>query len=615
MGTRQVEFDDPLLLRIVTSNGARSQLQHISDAHGVVLSLQSPEGITLSLSDSKNGDLVAAEKDLEILTRSLAQRVTTEPLVLHCSSIPLLVSDGVVGEVGKRDAEYGVDIFVVTTSGDFVPFSTFVSTVAGLKSSCEVEVDSLLQLSQVSRFAEMELNRDWCYDNALAQMQKFPQSINKLLNKTYYPFRRGLCRFSLDSIMYTVDFLQMTVVQDGSQKSGQITSATPVWTCTNSASVDMPCHTFDAVTSQELDLAVQYGVPGLLQLGQSQVTFDISANPVILYDMTTESKFTLHRKPPLPESRECMVTLAIRCRSEDRPQVELALTTVLKKQEATQTYNVPPNTTLPLQCLLVNIARQFCVRSHIAIDIDTSAVTMRLSGEKETVCAVKMHLLEVFQQKVGPILSAETPLAIPHQWTLQQQSAVETVPVVVGGEEWNELQCLLKKSLPSVKLLQVIRVQNLTIWRRYSFFKSLMSKRGHGQVNEKLLFHGTRDTDPQTIISSEKGFDFRYGTDECLWGKGTYFAVDASYCDSRFAYHSSGGKRQIFVARVLTGRSITLPQCKANRALKEPPRISNSAQDTYDSVNGMVCRPVSTQVYVVYDHDKAYPAYLLTYRH
>lgn len=608
---RLVEFDDPLLLRIVTSNRARSQLQQISDSHGVVVSLQSTEGLTLSLNDSKNGDLAAAEMDLKILTQSLAQGVAIEPLVFHCSSIPLLASDGVITEVGRLDDEYGVDIFVVSTSGDFVPFSTFVSTVTGLKSSCETE--NLLQLSQISRFAEMKLNRDWCYENASATVQRFPPSINEMLNQAYYPFHRGVCTFSLDSIVYTVDFLQMNVVQGGSQKSGRISSAPPVWTYTpDSAGV---AHSFDVVTSQEIDLAVQYGAAGLLQLGQSQVSFDISATPVVLYDMTTEAKFVLHRKPPLPESRECMVTLAIRCRSEDWPQVELALTSVLRKQEATQIYNFPPNTILPLQCLLLNIARQFCVRAQIVTDIDASAVTIRLRGEKECVCAVKMHLLEVFQQKVAPILSTETALAIPPQWNPQQQSPVETVPVSFRGEEWNELEGLLKKSLPSVKLLKITRVQNLIIWRRYSFFKSLMSKRGHSQVNEKLLFHGTRATDPQTIITSDKGFDFRYGADECLWGRGTYFAVDASYCDSRFAYQASAGTRQIFVARVLTGRSITLPKSKVNRTLKEPPRISYPGQDTYDSVNGMVSSPVNTQVYIVYDHDKAYPAYLLTYRH
>jgi hypothetical protein len=316
-----------------------------------------------------------------------------------------------------------------------------------------------------------------------------------------------------------------------------------------------------------------------------------------------------------------MLTLAVRCRRVDWPQIELALSTLLQNQVTRQIYSMPPNIPESLECLLVNIARQFCIKTRVVVDLTSPGTLgtppgaptchLQLEGEREYTFAVKVHLLEVFQQKIAP-LAMERPLALPQHWKQGQRSPVQTVAVPVGTEEWSELEDLLRQSLPSVRLVEITRIQNLLLWKRYSFFKSLMSrKNGSDKVNERLLFHGTRGTDPASIITSEKGFDFRFGSEDCLWGKGTYFAVKASYCDSRFAFHTPRGNKQVFVARVLTGRSVHLP--KPNRALKAPPRLPDSPTDSYDSVNGVVENPLRSHVYVVYDHDKAYPAYLITY--
>ena len=604
-----IEFTDPLLRRITLSHQLRSQLQYIVNTHSVLLD-SGPTSITLSPNGSSDNSAAAAKEDLVALTQSVVQRITTEPLLLHCSNIPLLVSDPVICEIQRIDAQYGVDISVVTTSGEFISFSEFVPRVSTLLSGSNT--DNMLLLSHVSRFAEMKLSHNWCYEDVSGQMQSFPPSVNYLLNKNYHC---GVFSFSFDSIQYKVDFSCMRVIQEGCEKNSKIDIKPPIWTYSDSiVSVCVPgmfSRPFDTVTSQEIDLAVQYGMPGLLQLGESEVSFDVVADPVILYDVTRGDKWFLRRDPPLPSPRDCVVTLAIRCRSDDRPQIVQALNTILQKQTAIQIFKLPPNVRSPLESLLVNMARQFCIQSHVVMDVNTATRSIHLQGEREYVSAVKMHLLEVYQQKIVPLCLAK-PITIPRHWKPQQTSDVETTPVPVNGEEWCELETLMWKSLPTAKLVEVLRIQNLTLWRRYSFFKSLMSRKNQGQVNEKLLFHGTRDTNPKTIISSEKGFDFRYGSDNCFWGKGTYFAVNASYCDSRFVYKPSNKTKQVFVARVLTGRSANIS--KPDRTLKEPPKLPHSETEAYDSVNGLVENPTHTQVYVIYDHDKAYPAYLLTYQ-
>ena len=601
-----LEFTDPLLLRIILSPQLRSQLQHIVDTYSVLLHV-GPANITLSPNGSSDNS-AAAKEDLVALTQSVMQSISTEPLLLHCSNIPLLVSDPVICAIQRIDAQYGVDISVVTTSGEFVSFSEFVPKVSALVSGSDT--DNMLLLSQVScvQFAEMKLNHNWCYEVS-GQMKDCPPSVNDLLNnlKNYNPLH---CGFTFDSIQYKVDFSRMKMVQEGCEKDGEIAIKPPLWTFSDTCVPSKFSRPFDTATSQEIDLAMRHGIPRLLQLGESKVSFNFLEDPVVLYDVTRGDKWFLHREPPLPTPRDCVVTLAIRCRNDDRPQVVQALKAILQEQMATQIYTIPPNIRTSLVYLLVNMARQFCIQSRVVVDVDTSAVTIHLQGEKEYVRAVKMHLLEEFQQKIVPLCVARS-LSIPHQWEPQQTSDVETIPVPVSGEEWCELETLMQESLPSAKLVEVLRIQNLTLWRRYSFFKSLMSRKNQGEVNEKLLFHGTRHTNPQTIISSEKGFDFRYGSDDSFWGKGTYFAVKASYCDSRFVYKTNEGTKQVFIARVLTGKSVNIP--KPNRTLKEPPKLPGSDTDAYDSVNGLVENPTHTQVYVIYDHDKAYPAYLLTY--
>ena len=43
--------------------------------------------------------------------------------------------------------------------------------------------------------------------------------------------------------------------------------------------------------------------------------------------------------------------------------------------------------------------------------------------------------------------------------------------------------------------------------------------------------------------------------------------------------------------------------------LTMPPLKPSSSEDRYDSVHGITH---STSIYIVYDHDKSYPAYLIT---
>ena len=95
-----------------------------------------------------------------------------------------------------------------------------------------------------------------------------------------------------------------------------------------------------------------------------------------------------------------------------------------------------------------------------------------------------------------------------------------------------------------------------------------------------------------------------------MWGKGNYLAVNASYSDS-YAYRSKTGLKKMLVAWVLTGVSY---HCASQRYTKPPLRGTQGRggiQRRYDSVSGVTG---GSKVFITYENNRAYPAYLITYR-
>lgn len=87
-------------------------------------------------------------------------------------------------------------------------------------------------------------------------------------------------------------------------------------------------------------------------------------------------------------------------------------------------------------------------------------------------------------------------------------------------------------------------------------------------VDERLLFHGTNPSHVPAIC--EQNFDWRIcGTHGTTYGKGSYFARDASYshdyCSSRISRYS------MFVAQVLVGKFV-----QGNSEYLRPPPTPNN---------------------------------------
>ena len=197
---------------------------------------------------------------------------------------------------------------------------------------------------------------------------------------------------------------------------------------------------------------------------------------------------------------------------------------------------------------------------------------------------------------------ASTSVVYPKEWETQ----IETLELKVlerHCDEWSEVAQKFHATLPQNYIVKIERIQNKWLWEKYYQHRDRMKRKNHGVINEMLLFHGTRNTLPNTIYQDEEGFDTRFGR-AGMWGNGNYFAVNASYSND-YAHCSLNGTRQMFLVKVLTGRSIKL---EPDNTLRIPPIVQGNLR--YDTVNG---ETNGSQVYIAYSNDKAYPFYLISY--
>ena len=206
----------------------------------------------------------------------------------------------------------------------------------------------------------------------------------------------------------------------------------------------------------------------------------------------------------------------------------------------------------------------------------------------------------------------QSAVELPPEWESQTRN-LQLYQVAQGSPEWSRVVGNFQRTLPSVRVIKVTRIQNKWLWERYVQHKQRLSFKNNGSVNERELFHGTRHNDPKQIYEGEDGFDMRFSC-EGMWGRANYFAVNASYSNS-YAYTRSDRTKEMFMVKVLTGDSY---QCCSDPSIRMPPEKQGTVgsggfhcgRARYDTVTG---ETGGSKVFMAYDNDKAYPAYLIQY--
>ncbi len=201
--------------------------------------------------------------------------------------------------------------------------------------------------------------------------------------------------------------------------------------------------------------------------------------------------------------------------------------------------------------------------------------------------------------------------SVPPLWEPQTDKCV-FCNVSFGSQEWNAVHKLAAKTLPSINLEKVERIQNIVLWEKYGLEGKHMKERNSGQINERYLFHGTSKVDPHEVAKADSGIDFRYSKtnrESLMWGNGSYFAVNLSYSD-HYSYKCPINRRQVMLVSVLTGYSCSFGTTTSRELTKPPAYPWATGKRLYDTVNG---ETGGSLVYIVYDHCKTCPAYVITY--
>jgi hypothetical protein len=236
---------------------------------------------------------------------------------------------------------------------------------------------------------------------------------------------------------------------------------------------------------------------------------------------------------------------------------------------------------------------------------------IQLKGMESVVKGVKAQL----DHEIVQWLLVSEKLSYPSHWEHQDSNCV-LKEVKEGTGEWTQVKqhMMTEPGFPAM-IIRIERIQNRWLCDAYQQSRKRMADKNNGQVNEKVLFHGTSSTPPIKIYNSEQGFDNRLASPTLLWGAGSYFAAKAKY-SNHYAFTTLEGHKQILLVKVLTG--ITCTYRNADRTLKVPPIIPNPSSrglvfdnQRFDSVSGYTN---DSEVYVIYEPGRMYPEYLITYQ-
>ncbi|XP_044273634.1 protein mono-ADP-ribosyltransferase PARP11 isoform X2 [Varanus komodoensis] len=190
-------------------------------------------------------------------------------------------------------------------------------------------------------------------------------------------------------------------------------------------------------------------------------------------------------------------------------------------------------------------------------------------------------------------------IPMPSHWeNVNSEEPYQLVPLQKHTNEYNEVANHFGRTMDSNQIKRIQRIQNLDLWE---FFCS-------SEFVEAICIHN---------------FDWRInGMHAAVYGKGTYFARDASY-SSRFCkddlkcgntFHIHGIDLQLhafkkhkvmFLARVLTGDYIN-----GDSKYVRPPSKDGSFVNLYDSCVDNTWNP---KIFVIFDANQIYPEYLIEF--
>ena len=572
---------------------------------------------------------------VELCLQSLLERVEGEVSVKDCElpghSVPLFEQDSAVEKVQSIEANHGVEFRVLRAPPNSTPvdLTSFCQDVK----QCFIPTDqngsstSLPTCSQLDWYLNEEPQSppaptattwQWQNDSGTG-FTPYTPDVSSKLSRAFVDSPSESVAVNIGSYQYSIDLSTMTQTNIVSGRARSIRPApseggtvSVQWFYTNDEGDFVA---YAAELSDEMEQMFQSKVGRPIIVSDRVYTLNFTdmtqCNVLTLHTRKIERRVTSNSEESgdhLP-SVQRVLTLQASGLPESLDPCIKELRELVKRATVQKECQLNCESSKSFKTELVKNMNKYFVTAELMEDC------LRLTGMPRYVERVHLlaeqQMLSNREQMMGGGGGGE--FQPPVHWSPQSKEVVVEV-VRPNSEEWNEEVGKVRKTLRGASVVRLERIQNKWLWERYSFARKRMLKTNKGHVNEKHLFHGTRGTPPEKVFRSEKGVDFRFSR-EGLWGTGSYFAVNASYSDP-YAYSTPGGinEKQMFICQVLAGDSYNA-ETNTDRSLRQPPlksgQISGSFEERYDSVKGYT---KGSHVYVVYDHEKVYPAYLVTYR-
>ncbi|XP_055874127.1 protein mono-ADP-ribosyltransferase PARP15-like [Biomphalaria glabrata] len=191
---------------------------------------------------------------------------------------------------------------------------------------------------------------------------------------------------------------------------------------------------------------------------------------------------------------------------------------------------------------------------------------------------------------------------LPRHWkAMSETENLKLVEIRPGSVEYDNVEAHFKLTCGGYPVKKIERIQNKSLHQLYAAKKremDLYNPRGH--PNEQNLFHGT--SSPPIPQINENGFNRSYcGVNGTLYGKGVYFALNASYSE-KYAVPDAQGNKYMYRVKALTGEFI-----ETNKETNYLPNKPGSNRP-YDSGGNS-----SRGIYVIFHDAQVYPEYLITF--
>ena len=503
---------------------------------------------------------------------------------------------------------------------------------------------------------EMSTSISWSWGNDTRSYSAYDSDVSTMLTKAYEDDPHGTITCNINGQQYRIDFSKMiqTNASTGFQrKVRRITSARVASPTTQLLTQTVHVHwkyrddhhgwsLYTSNDSDAIEVMYQDKTPGELTIVGNTYTFDFDSMHQI--NVRTNYKRKIMRveedvpKSDVELSSESEIEIATNTLDEDKgtdnpeellitlrgprdslQQAKSKLEEKLKSMYVYHTVTFPP----VLEKKLSQIAKEHkIICSFEKINQSGSKkkrkqrklVKLKLEGLASKVASVAMAIQEeIITHQIDS--ETEGTVEYPEEWEeMGPDVTTKLFHLNPGTDEWTCVAQKFRETMPLSNIYQITRIQNIWLWGKYFFHQKRLSIKNNGNINELDLFHGTSTIEPRVIYESEVGFDMRYSSTG-MWGQANYFAEKASYSD-RYAHRTIDGFHEMFYAKVLTGDSNS---CSPDPSLRKPPFKATSstegglqfAQVQYDTVTGYT---KGSQVYMTYDNEKAYPAYLIKYR-